>query len=145
MKKERLLAFIEASAQSNQFLDGSISQPQQMDHLIMWFVGGVIILGCCCCMALAIFPCHPIEGSSPLILSSLYSWQRAQGSQNKWVTQSGAGVSTSPYLLRIFVRYVHDIMNGTPMNAPTKPYSNALVPHAAVKQLISEIIQACTN
>jgi len=58
------------------------------------------------------------------------AWHSAQGSQKKWVIQSGAGDSVRPNLPLNFVRYMHDIMQGIPTNMAINPYNSPLVEHA---------------
>lgn len=49
----------------------------------------------------------PREGSKPRFLSSLYSWQTAQGRQQQWTRQSPQGSSGKLKKALNFVRYVH--------------------------------------
>lgn len=53
----------------------------------------------------------PRAGSSPLILSSLNSWQREQHGQNAWEMTSVYGASTRPYFFLSFVLYFDPIIH----------------------------------
>ena len=51
---------------------------------------------------------QPSSGSKPRALSSLYCWQSAHGSQQKWTQQSQQPTSGRPSYARILERYVQE-------------------------------------
>ena len=79
----------------------------------------------------------PLEGSNPLALSSACSWQRAQGSQQKWTQQSLQGVSGNPNFLRIFSLYRHEYTQWHSINI-NNPYTTPWAMHATY--IINSII-----